>query len=151
MMTRGLGVPALLIGAHLVLHSTLGLAHLTPELLSAGLVLLAREVRLGTAAGVGFALGLSQDALYGTAFGAATLGLTLVAIVGYSSRTVFGGRSGVLTLLLAMGATSAQSLLYGALGGIQMGPALAPLYAGLLAALLVAVSDIRNGPPEPFA
>jgi len=79
--------------AHFFLHVGFGLGGWAPDLLTVGLLLLAREVRTGTAAGIGFGFGLLEDAFSILAFGANTLALTLVGIAGARSRDLFVGES----------------------------------------------------------
>ncbi|TVR64374.1 MAG: rod shape-determining protein MreD [Gemmatimonadales bacterium] len=78
---------------HFTLHVGLGLERGAPDLLAVGLLLLARELRTGTAAGVGFMLGLLEDAFSLLAFGANALACTLLGIVGSRSRELFLGES----------------------------------------------------------
>jgi rod shape-determining protein MreD len=61
--------------------------------------MLAREVRIGVAAGVGFAFGLLEDAFSILAFGANAVALTVVGILGARSRDLFVGES--LTFLIS--------------------------------------------------
>jgi len=78
---------------HFTLHVGLGLERGAPDLLAVGLLLLARELRMGTAAGVGFVLGLLEDAFSLLAFGANALACTVLGIVGSRSRDLFVGES----------------------------------------------------------
>lgn len=98
------GVALLLPIFHFTLHVGLGIGAGAPDLLTVGLLVTARQVRTGTAAGMGFALGLMEDALSILSFGANTVALTVVGILGARSRDVFVGES--LTFLasyLALG------------------------------------------------
>jgi rod shape-determining protein MreD len=78
---------------HFFLHVGLGMGRGAPDLLAVGLLLLARELRTGTAAGVGFGLGLLEDAFSLLAFGANALTCTLLGIVGSRTRDLFVGES----------------------------------------------------------
>lgn len=78
---------------HFLLHVGFGMGRTAPDLLAVGLLLLAREVRTGTAAGIGFALGLLEDAFSLLAFGANALACTFVGILGSRSRDLFVGES----------------------------------------------------------
>jgi rod shape-determining protein MreD len=78
---------------HFLLHVGFGIGRLAPDLLAVGLLLLAREMRTGTAAGLGFFLGLLEDAFSLLAFGANTLACTLLGIAGSRSRDLFVGET----------------------------------------------------------
>jgi rod shape-determining protein MreD len=78
---------------HFLLHVGFGMDRAAPDLLTVGLLLLAREVRTGNAAGIGFVLGLLEDAFSIRAFGANALTCTLLGIVGSRSRDLFVGES----------------------------------------------------------
>jgi len=84
---------------HFLLHVGFGLGAWAPDLLTVGLLVLAREVRVGVAAGVGFAFGLLEDAFSILAFGANAVALTVVGILGTRSRDLFVGES--LTFLVS--------------------------------------------------
>jgi rod shape-determining protein MreD len=79
--------------AHFVLHVGFGLGRSAPDLLTIGLLLAAREVGLGTAAALGFAFGLVEDSLSVLAFGANTVAMTAVGILGTFTRDLFVGDS----------------------------------------------------------
>ena len=55
---------------HFVLHVGFGLGSIAPDLATVALLLAAREMGMGGAAGVGFGLGLLEDALSVLSFGA---------------------------------------------------------------------------------
>ena len=93
------GVALSLAFLHFLLHVGFGLGAWAPDLLTVGLLMLAREVRIGVAAGVGFALGLLEDAFSILAFGANAVALTIVGILGARSRDLFVGES--LTFLVS--------------------------------------------------
>ncbi len=79
------GVVGLLILLHFGLHVSLGLGESAPDLLAVALLIGAREVDMGRAAGLGFILGFLEDAFSVLAFGASTFALTLVGIGGARS------------------------------------------------------------------
>jgi rod shape-determining protein MreD len=83
----------LLIVLHLLLHLGLGIGRGAPDLLTVALLLAARETGLGGGAGLGFFLGLMEDSFSVLAFGANTLSLTLVGILGARTRDLFVGDS----------------------------------------------------------
>ncbi len=87
------GVVGLLIILHFGLHVSLGLGELAPDLLVIALLLGAREVDIGRGAGLGFLLGLLEDAFSVLSFGANTLALTLVGMAGSRTRDLFVGDS----------------------------------------------------------
>ena len=98
------GVALLLPVLHLTLHVGFGFGARAPDLLTVGLLVTARQVRTGTAAGTGFALGLMEDALSILSFGANAMALTVVGILGARSRELFVGESlSFLASYLAMG------------------------------------------------
>lgn len=86
-------VSVLLILAHFVLHVGLGLGAVAPDLATLGLLILAREVAMAPAAGVGFVVGLLEDALSVLVFGASTVAMTLVGALGSRTRDLFVGDS----------------------------------------------------------
>ncbi|NJD18185.1 MAG: rod shape-determining protein MreD [Gemmatimonadetes bacterium] len=86
-------VAAVLVVLHFLLHVGLGIGGAAPDLLTVALLLVSRELRLGAAAGVGFAFGLLEDALSVTAFGANSLAMTLVGLAGGTTRDLFVGDS----------------------------------------------------------
>lgn len=90
---------ALLVALHLFLHVGLGLGVVAPDLLTIGLLLVAREVGLGGAALVGLLLGLLEDALSVLAFGANSVAMTIVAIGGAFTRDLFVGDSRLFVVL----------------------------------------------------
>ena len=78
---------------HFVLHVGLGYGRGAPDLLTIALLLAAREVALGAAAAIGFFFGLLVDALGALAFGANTIAMTAVGILGAFTRDLFVGDS----------------------------------------------------------
>jgi rod shape-determining protein MreD len=88
-----LGIGLLLIIAHFVLHVGLGLGAVAPDLATLGLLVAAREMALASAAATGFVVGLLEDALSVLAFGASTLALTVVGVLGARTRDLFVGDS----------------------------------------------------------
>ena len=106
-MTRPIvlwGVAFLLPVLHFFLHVGLGIGAWAPDLLTVGLLVTARQVRTGAAAGIGSALGLMEDALSILSFGANAMALTVVGILGARSRELFVGESLVfLASYLALG------------------------------------------------
>jgi hypothetical protein len=85
-------VPAFVI-LHFFLHLGLGLGRGAPDLLTVALLLAVREVGIGAAGGFGFFFGLLEDSFSVLAFGANTLSMTLVGILGSRTRDLFVGES----------------------------------------------------------
>jgi len=82
-----------LVLLHLLFQVGLGVGGWVPDLLTVALLLGSREVRTGTGAAMGFVFGLMEDAFSLLAFGANTLTLTLLGIVGARTRDLFVGDS----------------------------------------------------------
>ena len=78
---------------HFVLHIGLSYGREAPDLLTLGLLIAARELSLGRAAGLGFVTGLLEDAMSLLAFGANSTAMTLVATGGSVTRDLFVGDS----------------------------------------------------------
>lgn len=78
---------------HFLLHVGFGAGLAAPDLLTVGLLIGARELRTGWAAGLGFLFGLLEDALSVLAFGANALTMTVVGIAGARTRELFVGDS----------------------------------------------------------
>lgn len=78
---------------HFLLRVGFGMGLAAPDLLTVALLIAARETRIGWAAGVGFLLGLLEDALTVLAFGANALTMTVVGILGAATRALFVGDS----------------------------------------------------------
>jgi rod shape-determining protein MreD len=84
---------AALVVVHLILHLTLGMGTRAPDLLTVAVLLGARTLSGGAAAGLGFGLGLLEDAVSITAFGATAASYTVLAYLGARSRDFFVGES----------------------------------------------------------
>jgi rod shape-determining protein MreD len=91
--TRVWIVVAGLVLLHFFLHVGFGLGHGAPDLLTVALLLAAREVGVGTAAGVGLSFGLLEDALSVLSFGANAVSMTVVGLLGAVTRDLFVGDS----------------------------------------------------------
>jgi hypothetical protein len=78
---------------HLLLHVGFSYGRGAPDLLTLGLLLAAREISLGKAAGLGLFFGLLEDALSVLSFGANTVAMTVVACAGALTRDLFVGDS----------------------------------------------------------
>lgn len=78
---------------HFVLHVGFGLGPVAPDLLTVALLLAAREVGVGTAAGTGLVFGLMEDALSVLSFGANGVTMSLLGLAGAVTRDLFVGDS----------------------------------------------------------
>ncbi len=87
------GIVIVLPVLHFLLHVGLGASRWSPDLLTVALLVGARELRTGTAAGLGFVFGILEDAFSVLAFGANALAMTVLGILGARSREVFVGDS----------------------------------------------------------
>ncbi|NIP83096.1 MAG: rod shape-determining protein MreD [Gemmatimonadetes bacterium] len=123
---------AILVVVHFVLHVSFGIGAAAPDLLTVAVLLSARQLSGGAAAGVGFALGLLEDAVSLGAFGAAAATQTVIGFVGARSRDLFMGESVLfLGLYLFLGAWVQDALYYGLAEVVRRGD---PLQTLLLAA-----------------
>jgi rod shape-determining protein MreD len=84
---------AILVLLHFILHVAFGLGQGAPDLLTVAALIAARRLRGGQAAAFGFVLGILDDALAITSFGASALALTVVSYLGARSRDLFEGES----------------------------------------------------------
>jgi rod shape-determining protein MreD len=142
---------ALLVFLHFLLHLTLGLGARAPDLLTVAVLLGARPLSGGPAAGLGFLLGIMEDAVSIAAFGAAAATFTVIAYLGARTRDFFEGDSLLfLTAYLFLGKWIQEALYYGLAASVRRGEPIevlltqAPLSALYAAAAgLVAVSIYR--------
>lgn len=81
----------LLVVLHFVLRIGLGYERLAPDLLVVALLLSAREVRAGVAAGIGLLFGILDGSIVPFALGASALVMTLLGFFGARSRELFEG------------------------------------------------------------
>jgi rod shape-determining protein MreD len=97
-------VLALLAVAHFALRPRLGDPRFAPDFLLVALLVLAIRVRPMAGAIAGFALGLLTDAVAPSAFGAATLALTIVGYLSGWLRTVVFADNLLVTVLFVFAA-----------------------------------------------
>lgn len=92
---RGLGLWLIvgLVLLHLSLHVGLGLGRAAPDLFVVALLVTGRMVQTGTAAGLGFVLGLLEDAFSALSFGANAFAMAVTGIAASRSRDLFVGDS----------------------------------------------------------
>lgn len=151
------GVILLLVTVHFLFTVGFGVERGMPDLLVLALLLAARELRVGSAAFLGLALGVLEDAFAVLSFGANALALVLVGILGSRSRDVFVGESGAfIVLYLGLGKWLRDLLHWIAAGGGARGPFLeVVLLQGFAGAVYVAavgwfvamVAGAREGRP----
>ena len=132
---------ALLVVLHFVLHLSFGFAAAAPDLLTVAVLLGARQMHAGRAAGYGFALGLLEDAVSLSVFGAAAITQTVIGYLGARSRDLFVGDSLLfLGLYLFMGKWARDALYYAVAVVVRRGdPVESLLVHAPLAALYAAV------------
>ena len=80
-----------LVVLHFVLQQGLGLGWLAPNLLVIALLLASRRLRPGTAAALGFALGLLEGSANDFVFGSSSLALVVLGYLGSRSREWLAG------------------------------------------------------------
>lgn len=146
------GVVGLLIILHFGLHLSLGLGEIAPDLLAVALLIGAREVDMGRAAGLGFVFGLLDDAFSVLAFGANTLALTLVGMGGARTRDLFVGDSlFFLTSYLVVGKWMRDLLHWVAVGeglrepfidSMLIQSPISAVYAGGVGLVVIAISGL---------
>lgn len=146
------GVVGLLILLHFGLHVSLGFGEGAPDLLAVGLLIGAREVGMGRAAGFGFVLGLLEDAFSVLAFGANTFALTLVGTGGAGTRDFFVGDSLFFVMsYLVLGKWARDLLHWVALGEglrepfvdtVLIQSPISAVYAGVIGLVVIAISGL---------
>jgi rod shape-determining protein MreD len=125
----------------------LGLGREAPDLLSVALLLAVREMGMGPGGGLGFFLGLLEDAFSVLAFGANALSMTVVGILGARTRDLFVGESlgfyfwyltiGIFARNLIHWVVAGEGLREPFLNAVLMNGSVAALYGGVLGAVLV--------------
>jgi rod shape-determining protein MreD len=93
------GFILLLVIGHFLLHVAIGFTGTAPDLLTLAALFAARRVRASSAAALGLFLGLLEDGLALSSFGARAIATTIAAYLGARSRDLFEGDS-LLFLLL---------------------------------------------------
>jgi cell shape-determining protein MreD len=135
---------------HFVLHVALGFGRGAPDLLTVGLLLAVREVGAGAAAVIGLFFGLLEDALGVLAFGANSIAMTLIAILGAFTRDLFVGDSRLFVVSYLFIGKWVRDLVYWFMAGeslrlpfvdqvLRQGT-LAALYAAAVGSLLLALA-----------
>jgi rod shape-determining protein MreD len=107
------GFVALLVLAHFLVRIALGLNDFVPDLLTIAALLAARRLRSPVATLLGLVLGLLEDALALTAFGARAVATAAVSFLGAQSRDLFEGDSIIfLAVYLFIGKWAREAIVY---------------------------------------
>lgn len=133
-----------LVLLHFLLRVGLGIGEAAPDLLVVALLLMSRETGLGMAAGMGFTLGLLEDALSIVAFGANVVALTVLGILGGTTRDLFVGDSlFFLVSYFVLGKLARDVLHWVLVGEALRGPFVADaLLGGVVSGVYAAVVGI---------
>ena len=149
---RTWGVVVFLVVLHFGLHLSLDLGESAPDLLVVALLIAAREVNIGWGAGIGFVLGLLDDAFSVLAFGSNTFALTLLGMGGARTRDLFVGDSlFFLTSYLVLGKWVRDLLHWVAVGGglresfvdtMLIQSPISAVYAGVVGLVVITISGL---------
>lgn len=90
---------AVLVVLHFLLRMGLGLGELAPDFLVVALLLGARRMRAGWAAGLGLALGLLDGAAHPLTMGAGAVAMAVLGYLGARTRDLIPGDSPVMLAL----------------------------------------------------
>lgn len=142
---------------HFLLHVGFGLGRGAPDLLTVALLLAAREVGVGTAAGTGFLFGLLEDSLSVLSFGANGVAMSLVGFAGAVTRDLFVGDSLFFLVSYFVLGKFVRDLLHWVVVGdavrqpflehVLLQGLLGGLYAALVGLAVMAVTGLwREGP-----
>ncbi|HSG08258.1 MAG TPA: rod shape-determining protein MreD [Longimicrobiales bacterium] len=142
---------------HFLLHVGFGLGRGAPDLLTVALLLAAREVGVGTAAGTGFLFGLLEDSLSVLSFGANGVAMSLVGLAGAVTRDLFVGDSLFFLVSYFVLGKFVRDLLHWVVVGdavrqpflehVLLQGLLGGLYAALVGLAVMAVTGLwREGP-----
>ena len=144
----GTGAPfwifiAILVVLHFVLHVAIGLGPVAPDLMTVAVLLAARRVKSSSAAAIGLVLGVLNDALSLTSFGANALSYSIVGFLGARSRDLFEGDSLLFVAVYIFLGKWLRDALYFVITKSQHGEAWGTLLTGApLAAVLAAFSGM---------
>jgi rod shape-determining protein MreD len=131
---------AALVVLHFVLRVGVGLGFLAPDLLVIALLLASRRLRPGTAAALGFFLGLLEGAANDYILGAASLALAVLGYLGSRSREWLAGDDPLTLVAFFFAGTLLYNLLLYVLLAVSGagGSLMALLIPSLLASLYAA-------------
>jgi cell shape-determining protein MreD len=148
-MTEGtrwqfVGLIVALVLLHFVLRVGLGLGFYVPDLLTVALLLAARRMRAGAAAGLGVLFGVLDGAMNPFTMGASALVLAVLGYLASRSREVLAGDSPVLLVaFLGLGKYLFDLFLWGVLSSRALaGPASVLFTLSPLAALYAAAAGL---------
>ena len=134
---------ALLVVLHFLLRVGLGYEQLAPDLLVVALLLGARQLPAGYAAGLGLVLGILDGALVPFALGASALALALLGFAGARSRELFSEDNYLLlALYLFVGKWLFDTILFFATGDLFRAGASYLLLVSPLTALYAAAAGL---------
>lgn len=151
-------VVAGLLVLHFILHVGLGLGPVAPDLLIVALLLAAREVGVGTAAGVGLGFGMLEDALSVLSFGANGIAMALVGLAGAVTRDLFVGDSLVFLVSYFVGGKIVRDLIHWVVVGEALRPpfvdqvliqgVVGGFYAAVVGIVIMAVTGLWREAPR---
>ena len=140
--------------SHLLLHVGFGIGRAAPDLLTVALLLGARELGMGRAAGLGLFFGLLQDALTVLSFGANSLAMTIVAALGTVTRDLFVGDSTLFLVSYFVIGKWTRDLLHWLMAGeslrqpfvdqVVVQGLIGGVYAAVVGLLLLEVTGLRK-------
>ena len=134
---------ALLVVLHFLLRVGLGYEQLAPDLLVVALLLSARQLPAGYAAGLGLVLGILDGALVPFALGGSALALTVIGFLGARSREFFSDDNYLLfALYLFVGKWLFDTLLFLITGDVFRAGASYLLLVSPLTALYAAAAGL---------
>jgi len=134
---------ALLVVLHFLLRVGLGYEQLAPDLLVVSLLLAARYLSAGVAAGLGLLLGVIDGALVPFALGASAVALTILGFMGARSREFFSEDNYLLlALYLFVGKWLFDAVLFFATGDVFRAGASYLLIVSPLTAVYAAASGL---------
>jgi len=157
-MTRktifGILIPLLAV-LHFFLHVGLGIKGAAPDLLTLALLLAARETGMGGGGALGFFFGLLEDAFPVLTFGANTLAMTVIGILGARTRDLFVGDSLLFFFVYLSSGKLLRDMLHWVVAGegmrepfvnaVLIDGGIAALYMALVGVLLLALSGGTRG------
>ena len=131
----------MLFPLHFVLHIGFGLGRSAPDLLTIALLLAAREVGLRGASVVGLLFGVVEDSLTVLAFGANSVTMTVIGVLGAFTRDLFVGDSKLFMLSYFLAGKWMRDFLHWMIMGQELRQPFVDqvLAQGLLAALYAAL------------
>jgi cell shape-determining protein MreD len=142
---------------HLLLHVGFGIGRAAPDLLTVALLLGAREMGMGRAAGMGLFFGLLEDALSVLAFGANSVAMTIIAALGAVTRDLFVGDSVFFLVSYFLLGKWLRDLVYWLMVGeslrqpfvdqVLIQGLIGGLYAAVVGVVLLAVTGLRQEVP----